>query len=134
MKRLLSIIFAVSLISICACRKLPQIGDLAGQWRIESIDYPDGSKTGRNGYYYCFYRDLAQLSGKIVAMMDYERPEITLEFKKTNPEKLKSWGITVSAEDVDTMHWYQHYHIDRLKGSSLIMTTPQGSTITLSKF
>jgi len=133
MKKLIYIFF-VFIIMCCACAKLPQIGNLAGHWRIESIKYPDGSETGRNGYFYNFYRNLAQFNKKIVGIMDYNKTDITVEFKDINPAVLYQWGITLTKEDVDTMHWYQQYHIDHLKGSSLILSTPQGTTITLEKF
>lgn len=134
MKKLIYIIFICFIISCFSCVKLPQIGNLAGRWRIESIKYPDGKETRRNGRFYSFYRDLAQLDKKIVGIMDYDKPNITLEFKNINPKKLYDWGITLTDKDVDTTHWFQQYNIDHLKGSSLILSTPQGSTITLAKF
>lgn len=119
---------------LCSCGKTPQIGELAGHWRIESIKYPDGTETGRNGCFYNFYRDLLQLDRKTVGIMDYDKPYISVEFKDINPEDLRPWGITLTSKDVNVADWYQQYHIDHLKGSSLILSTPQGSTITLSRF
>lgn len=134
MKKIIYLIVLLISISLCSCVKTPLIGDLAGRWRIESIKYPDGTEKGSTGNFYSFYRDLAQLNRKVVAVMDYEKPDIKLEFRNVNPADLYLWGITVTKEDVDTAHWYQQYHIDHLKGSSLIMSTPQGATITLNKF
>lgn len=133
MKRIIYLI-VFFVIFLCSCVKTPQIGDLAGHWRIESIKYPDGTEKGRTGRFYSFYRDLAQLDTRIVAIMDYKKPDIKLEFKSVNPEDLYLWGITLTKEDVDTTDWYQQYHIDHLKGSSLVLSTPQGATITLNKF
>lgn len=118
----------------CSCGKTPQIGDLAGHWRIESIKYPDGTVSGRNDQFYNFYRDIVMLKYEVVGIMDYNNPEINVEFKDINPDGLREWGITLTSEDVDVADWYQQYHIDYLKGSSLILSTPQGSTITLSRF
>ncbi len=134
MKRLIYAFFIFFIIICCSCGKTPQIGDLAGHWRIEAIKYPDGSEIGRNGRFYDFYRDIAQFERKIVAIMDYNKPDIRLEFKNIDPVKLYPWGITLTKEDVDTTHWYQQLHVDHLKGSSLILSTPQGSTITLERF
>ncbi|MCM1348198.1 MAG: lipocalin-like domain-containing protein [Firmicutes bacterium] len=119
--------------------ELPLIGDLAGQWQITKIEYPDGRVVENPLTYYCFYRHTAQLTKydrvKHTANMVYNYPEISLEFPEVSPVWLTEWGIIPPADaDSEYRGWVQNYHIDRLNSSYLVMTTEQGVKLTLRKF
>lgn len=131
---------ALMMLVVTSCfHDLPEIGRLAGQWQITEIAYPDGHKVERPERYYCFYRTVGQLTApggvKVTANMDYEYPDLSLEFPYDPPGWLAEWGIIApEGSDATTRNWVQRYHIDRLDGGHLVMTTEQGVTITLRKY
>lgn len=125
--------------SFFGCRELPLVGDLAGQWQVMEIVYPDGSVVVSPERYYCFYRHTAQLTApgnvKETANMIYDNPELSLEFPNVAPVWLSSWGVSAPEGSDDTYRgWVQRYHIDHLDNSRLVMTTEQGTRITLRKY
>ncbi len=140
MKKLIQIIAAVALlVSAGSCRELPLIGDLAGQWQIQRIEYPDGKVVDAPQRYYRFYRHTAQLAPGVsvitTANMTYENPSITLQFPTTQPRRLEPWGIVVPDNTPEgTIEWIQKYHIDELTSERLVMTTEQGVVITCRKY
>lgn len=140
MKRLTQIFTAmILLIAGGSCRELPLIGDLAGQWQIQQIVYPDGRTVENPQHYYNFYRHTAQLSpGRGVdhtANMAYDNPDLTLQFPTTQPRGLGAWGIVVPDDTPEgTIEWVQKYHIDVLTSERLVMTTEQGVQITCRKY
>ena len=124
------------LVGLGSCQDTPLIGDLAGQWQITKIEYPDGTVVER---YYCFYRHTAQLTGGEVhtehtANMTYDKPDITLEFPRAGGWQLTQWGIIATDTPGESTTWVQKYHIDTLNGSKLVMTTEQGVVIYCRKF
>lgn len=127
-------------LTFAGCRNdVPLIGDLAGQWQIQEIAYPDGTVVSYPQRYYCFYRHTAQLTApgnvKETANMIYDNPDLSLEFPNVSPLWLSSWGVSApEGADETTRGWVQRYHIDRLDRSHLVMTTEQGTTITMRKY
>lgn len=140
-KKIITRIFAALVLFtfFSGCRELPLIGDLAGQWQIVSIVYPDGNVVNNPERYYAFYRHTAQLTApggnKHTANMTYDNPELALEFPKVSPIWLSEWGVSVpEGSDDATRGWVQRYHIDKLDNSHLVMTTAEGAVITLRKY
>ncbi len=140
MKRLTQILTAAILLLVGgSCRELPLIGDLAGQWQIQKIVYPDGQVVENPQRYYNFYRHTAQLGpgGGVnrTANMTYDNPELSLEFPTTDPRSLEAWGIVVPDDTPEgTIRWVQNYHIDKLTSERLVMTTEEGAEITCRKY
>lgn len=138
-KIILQLVIMMMAIAMQSCRELAQDGDLSGQWQITSIDYADGTSTDPQGkYYYCFYRDVAQLTSiyttRITANMIYDRDAatITLHFPYDEVATLSSWGIT--SPDAPTPDATVMLTINHLTSSRLIMTTPTGATISCRKY
>lgn len=128
--------FIALVISVCACRDLPKIGDLAGQWQVTRIEYTDGTTVENPLKYYCFYREVANLTGagSLTAEIIYNKPELTLIFPKTAPEKLTPWGIpTADTETTAEGTTRVNFHIARLTSSALVLTLPS-VTITMRKY
>lgn len=143
-KLMLALLLCVGLSGLTSsCRDLPLIGDLAGQWQILTLEYPDGTvtpTTPEKYYYYCFYRHTAQLfyyglSHGHTANMDYDNPDITLEFPYMTGNELANWGITVpEGTDGTVKGWTQHYVIEKLDDERLVLRTDQGVTITMRRY
>lgn len=133
------LVAVVAAITTGSCRELPLIGDLAGQWQIQSMTGPDGRDITVAERYYCFYRHTAQLTApqgaKQTANMIYDYPDISLEFPLVSPIWLTDWGV-IPPEGCDDSYrgWVERYHIDHLDKKRLVMTTAQGVTITLKKY
>lgn len=140
MKKIARILSLVILLAVAgSCRELPLIGDLAGQWQVTKIVYPDGRVVESPQRYYCFYRHTAQLhpgrGAATTANMTYDNPSLTLQFPTTQPRNLEAWGIVVPENTpTGTIEWIQKYHIDHLSSERLVMTTEQGVEITCRKF
>lgn len=139
-KKFACILGLAAIISMMAgCRELPLIGELAGQWQVSEIVYPDGTTVTAPERYYCFYRHTAHLTCyaniRHTANMTYDYPDLALEFPNVSPCQLTSWGVFAPPEANDeTRGWIQRYTIDRLTDSQLIMTTAEGTRITLRKY
>lgn len=128
--------FIALIVSACACRDLPKIGDLAGQWQVTRIEYTNGTTVENPLRYYCFYREVANLTGagSLTAEIIYNNPELTLVFPDTPPEKLTSWGIPVADTETSAEGTTRvNFHIARLTSSALVLTLPS-VTITLRKY
>lgn len=124
---------------LTSCRDMPQIGDLAGQWQIQKITFPDGTVVESPQRYYCFYRSVAELTAPgnimIPANMDYSSPDIALTFTRDSAAFLRDWGIIPDTdEDPYKLPFTEHYHINTLTSSHLEMTTSKGVIIKLRKY
>lgn len=140
MKKLTHILLIIFMgLWLNGCRDMPEIGDLAGQWQIQKITFPDGTVVESPQRYYCFYRSVAELTAPgntmIPANMVYSNPDITLTFTRDYPAYLRDWGIILNEdEDPFGLPFTEHYHIRTLTSSHLEMTTGHGVTIKLRKY
>lgn len=147
MKTITKIIMMLSLavatiLPSTSCRELAQNGDFSGQWQVLSMDYPDGTTVDPEGTrYYCFYRDVAQLTSqgalRVTGNLVYDEAgrKFSIEFPYEYAVNLAPWGITLP-EGVDpmTQGYVAHFTIQTLTESRLVMTTDQGVVITCRKF
>lgn len=92
-----------TLVSIAtSCRKMPEDGDLDGQWQVMSIEYvADGTVVNPKGIYYCLFRSVVNLTSREHATqagnLHYHDRKLTLSMPYSTPDKLAPWGIN-SAE------------------------------------
>lgn len=122
-----------------SCRDMPEIGDLAGQWQITEIIYPDSTVVKSPERYYCFYRSIAHLSAPgnvmITANNEYNHPEMTLVFQRECAKYMYDWGIIAGeGEDPMAKPFTEHYHISTLTAKRLEMKTGHGVIIKLKKY
>lgn len=125
-----------------SCRELSQIGDLAGQWQVLSIDYPDGTTVDPQGaVFYNFYRDVAQLrdndGGRSTASMAYDEQasKMTLHFPYSSPYALAQWGITCPDPELEAVKDFTiSFDIKTLTSDRLVITSQYGVTISMRKF
>lgn len=140
MKKIILLCLIIAALGSTSCRKLALHGDFSGQWQILTIDYPDGTHVEPQGeYYYCFYRDVAQLTDlnntRIVANMTYTDDEFVLQFPYEIVERLAPWGIICpDTVDPETKGYSATFTIDRLTSKRLVMTTDMGVTIACRKY
>ena len=141
------ILSLVALMAAPSCRELAQDGDLAGQWQILTVEHPDGSVTNPEvHYYYCFYRDVAQLTNtnttRITASMVYDEDQrfMSLTFPYEPIAYLAPWGISQTgsafAPDAtpDPESKTVTFKISYLSSKKLVMTAPGGNVITCRKY
>jgi len=118
----------IILLGTCGCRKWPENGKLDGMWQIMSIDYSDGSSTGRKKYYYNFQRSLCELEGiySCVGNMIYDENSHTIHisFPETELSRLLPYGISVNPVA---------FNITELTNTTLVLSN-EYSTITFRKF
>lgn len=127
---------------ITSCRELAQNGDFSGQWQIQTIEYPDGTTVDPEGTrYYCFYRDVAQLTApggtRVTGNLAYDEDagKFAIEFPYEKASYLKSWGITFpDLTDPDTKGVTARFTINALTSERLVMTTEAGAVITCRKW
>lgn len=130
----------IAALSTTSCRKLALHGDFSGQWQILTIDYPDGTHEEPQGeYYYCFYRDVAQLTNisgiRIVANLAYNDDAFVLQFPYERAGRLAPWGITCpDTVDPGMLGYSAGFTIDKLTSKRMVMTTDMGVTITCRKY
>lgn len=140
MNKILSLTLLLCALCMTSCHDMPEIGDLAGQWQIQEINYPDGSELIAPERYYCFYRTVALLTAPgnvmIAANLDYHHPDFSLSFPRDDPRFLKSWGIILTEEEQQNVElpFTVNYHINSLSKSHLEMTTDHGVVIKLKKY
>lgn len=130
------IAFLALVISLSACRELPKIGDLAGQWQVTRIEYTDGTTVENPQKYYCFYREVANLTGDgmLTAELIYDKPSLTLVFPDTEPDKLTPWGIPVADTETSAEGTTRvNFNIANLTSKALVLTLPS-VTITMRKY
>lgn len=88
-----------TLVSIAtSCRKMPENGDLDGQWQVTSIEYvADGTVVYPKGIYYCLFRSVVNLTSREHATqsgnLHYQDKKLTLSMPYSTTEKLAPWGI-----------------------------------------
>ncbi len=143
MKRVIYIaLMMVALFSSNACRELAQNGDFSGQWQILSMDYPDGTSVDPEGkYYYCIYRDVAQLTAtggtRVVGNLVYDEDAMrfSIQFPYESARGLARWGITFpDTVDPAAKGLTVNFTINHLTSEQLIMTTEMGVVITCRKW
>ena len=86
----LTLIAATGLLA-AGCRDCPTNGKLDNQWQIMKIEYPDGTVQQPEKLYYCFYRDIVQLTtGGVVATANLTQKgsTLTMEFPTALPTSL----------------------------------------------
>lgn len=139
MKKTLFIILVLLLAAAStSCRKLALNGDFSGQWQILKIEYADGTVVDPEGqYYYCFYRDVAQLTRTGAALnytanLAYHEDSFTLQFPYASSEPLGPWGL--ATDPISPLGFSITLTINELTSSRLVMTTPSGTIITCRKF
>ena len=86
----LTLIAATGLLA-AGCRDCPTNGKLDNQWQIMTIEYPDGTVQQPQKLYYCFYRDIVQLTtGGVVATANLAR------VLSNSPALCSPWKSTTS--------------------------------------
>ena len=121
------------------CRDLPTNGKLDNQWQILTIEYPDGHTDNPEGtLYYCFYRDIVQLThGGVVATanLSQEGSTLTMQFPYSTASQLTPWGLTVAdGEPTNVKGPVYTVKIDHLSDRTLQMTTSLGVSITCRRY
>lgn len=133
----------LTLLSLTSCfKELAQNGDFSGQWQVLSIDYPDGTSVDPQGeYYYCIYRDVAQLTNtqaeRVTGNLVYDEDAMrfSIQFPYESAAGLAPWGITFpDTIDPATKGLTVNFKINHLTSEQLIMTTEMGVVITCRKW
>ncbi|MDO5395423.1 MAG: hypothetical protein Q4F07_05610 [Bacteroidales bacterium] len=138
-------VLLVTVAAIMGCQRTSLIGELAGQWQIMEITYPDGLKIKvPQKYpqrYYCFYRHTAELTyagyektSKNMAVMHYDKPSLSLEFVYGLPDGYESWGIVLPEGQKPVAGTTINYHIEHQTRENLVLVTDVGTHIILRKF
>ena len=144
MKKLIfAILLAITAFSLDSCRKMPEIGNLYGQWQILSIDYGDGTKweSPKHDFYFHFNRSVAQLQERggvtITGRLAYETDRyLTLDFPfEYSMDQLRKFGITdPSVTEPKVTDLKIRFDIDKIDSKSLIMTSQYGVTVTCRRY
>ena len=133
----LTLIAATGLLA-AGCRDCPTNGKLDNQWQIMTIEYPDGTVQQPQKLYYCFYRDIVQLTtGGVVATANLSQKgsTLTMEFPYSTADELTRWGLTLApGEPTNVAGPVYTVGIDHLSDRTLRMITSQGVTISCRKF
>lgn len=134
-----ALIVALVVLSTAACRELPTNGKLDNQWQILTIEYPDNRVENPEGtLYYCFYRDIVQLTrGAVVATanLSQEGSTLTMQFPYSTASQLTPWGLTVAdGEPTNAKGPVYTVNIDHLSDRTLQMTTSRGVRITCRRY
>lgn len=106
MKKIKHILIIMAIACVVAatatsCRKMPENGDLDGQWQIMSIEYNDGTMSNPKGMYYCLFRSVVNLTSRTHATqsgnLHYKDRKLTLSMPYSTAAMLEPWGMN-SAE------------------------------------
>lgn len=134
-------VLLVTAAAIMGCQRTSLIGELAGQWQITEIIYPDGHTVEAPQRYYCFYRHTAELtypgyekSSKNMAVMHYDNPSLSLEFVYGLPDGYESWGIVLQEGQKPVAGTMINYHIEQQTRENMVLVTDAGTRIILRKF
>ena len=129
---------AVKSLLTTGCNDRPTNGKLDHQWQIMTIEYPDGTVQQPEKLYYCFYREVMQLtSGGVVATahLTQKGSTLTMEFPYSTADELTRWGLTLApGEPTNVAGPVYTVEIDHLSDRTLRMVTSQGVTISCRKF
>lgn len=132
------VLFTATGLLLSGCRDCPTNGKLDNQWQIMKIEYQDGSVKEPSGFYYCFYRDIVQLTtGGVVATANLteEGSTLTMEFPYNTAAQLTPWGLTVAEGEPTNVNGPVYVvNIDHLSDRTLHMTTSQGVRISCRKY
>ena len=135
-------LLAVFVLSTSACRELLLDGDLAGQWKLTQIQFPDGTvvTADETDVHYRFYRHLGTFFsvkyGSFKANIDYNYPKLVMDFAAGVGYYPRAFGI-IPPEDykpAEGTPMVVTYTISKLSSSHLEMTSDQGVTIIARKF
>ena len=129
---------AVTSLLTTGCNDRPTNGKLDHQWQIMTIEYPDGTVQQPEKLYYCFYREVMQLtSGGVVATahLTQKGSTLTMEFPYSTADELTRWGLTLApGAPTNVAGPVYTVEIDHLSDRTLRMVTSQGVTISCRKF
>ncbi len=132
------IVAAVAILLLGGCRDFPTNNKLDNQWQIMTIEYADGQTAHPAGLYYCFYRDVVQLTTGGVRATGNLRQNgntLTMAFPYSTASDLTPWGLTVApGEPADVKNPEYIVEIEQLDRTTLIMLTGQTVRITCRKF
>lgn len=108
---LLAVILAVSASS---CRKMPENGDLDGQWQMRHVTYADGTGHDVTGMYYCMFRSVINLTSRTIGMqsgnLSCHDKTLYLSFPYSTPDNLLPWAINAT----ETTFAIEHLSHDRM--------------------
>lgn len=139
---LLSLIaLTVAMAITTSCRETALHGDFSGQWKVESIDRPDGAAVNPEGTrFYSFYRHVAQLSGppqvRITGNLAYdgEADEFSIGFPEIHAAQVYPWGIDVPDDVADGAPYSARFTILRLDGEHLVFKATDGTVISCRRW
>lgn len=139
MNKMLCFVFAALAIVVGGgCRDFPTNNKLDNQWQITTIEYADGTEARPSGLYYCFYRDVVQLTTggvRATGNLSQSGSILTMSFPYSTATELVPWGLTVGPDEpVDEKNPVYEVEIEQLDGSSLVMLTSRSIRITCRKF
>lgn len=134
----LTLIAATGLLA-AGCRDCPTNGKLDNQWQIMKIEYPDGTVQQPEKLYYCFYRDIVQLTTAWSSGHRQPHPERLHPHYGVSLQHCRqaySLGTHPGSRRAHQRHLYPVYtvEIDHLSDRTLRMVTSQGVTISCRKF
>lgn len=141
--RTVAYFFALTLAAILfsSCRETALHGDFSGQWKVESIDWPDGSSVNPEGTrFYNFYRHVAQLSGppqkRVTGNLAYDGDarRFSIGFPEINAEEVYPWGIDVPDDVPDGSAYSAEFSILRLDSEHLVFKATDGTVISCRKW
>lgn len=139
---LMAALMAMFVFCTTSCRELSLDGDLAGQWKVTEIKFPDGSvmTPPETDAHYCIYRHTAMLTsvskGSIKANIDYDYPTLVMGFARGVGYAPRYFGLLTPEGYVtdNRTPLTVTFNITSLSSGHLEMTSDQGVTIIARKF